>query len=62
MENIPGHYIKWNQSEEIFQLDPRHRVDPRDQSVIETLSMLGFYLKQINAFLDLKKQDQGKDF
>ena len=54
MQNIPGHYVKWNASEEMFELDPRHRVDARDASCIESLSLLGFYLRQINTFLEDK--------
>ena len=58
MQDIPGHYIRWNEADEMFKLDPRHRVDPRDSSFIQTLSLLGFYLRQINAFLEIKRENQ----
>ena len=42
-------------------VDKRYRVDPRHASFIESISVLGMYLREINRFIEDKNQNQSQE-
>lgn len=58
MQNIDGHYIRWNEANNKFQLVNNVKCNICDESFANKLAFLGFLVKQILQFHDQKTKDE----
>ena len=62
MEDIPGTFICYDDNVNSlyrYRLKEKYRVDSRDRSDVESLGALGFYVREISAFIAQHEKQEG---
>ena len=58
MQNINGHYIKWSETHNKFELVANVKCNICDQSIANQLCFLGFLVRQVRSFCEAKSLDE----